>query len=78
MAMTTEATMATLKIELDRGHGWQVRAEGEVPENTTVEQVRAQAERLALNGPTRAFLNGELVAECKKLTKKQAERLFSI
>jgi hypothetical protein len=70
--------MATMKIELDRGYGWQVRAEGEVPENTTIEQVRAQAERLALNGPTRAFLNGALVAECPKLTKKRAAAIFGL
>lgn len=70
--------MATLRIELDRGYGWQVRAEGEVPDTTTVEQVRDQAERMALNGPTRAFLNGEMVAECKKLTKKRAAALFGL
>jgi hypothetical protein len=70
--------MATLRIELDRGYGWQVRAEGEVPENTTVEQVRAQTERLALNGPTRAFLNGALVAESPKLTRRRAAALFGL
>lgn len=70
--------MTTLRIELDRGFGWQVRAEGEVPATTTVEMVRDQALRLALNGKVRAFLGGEQVFEHKKLTKKQAAEVFGL
>lgn len=70
--------MATLRIEQDRGYGWQVRTEGEIADSTTLDAIKAQAARLALNGPTRAYLNDELVAESKKLTAKQAKALFNI
>lgn len=70
--------MTTLRIELDRGFGWQVRGEGEIPADTSIEAVKAQAARCALNGKVRAFLDGEQVFECKKLTAKQAKALFGV
>jgi len=70
--------MAMLKIETDRGYGWQVRAEGEVPAGTSLDTIKDQTLRCALNGPSRAWLDGELVFECKKLTAKQGKALFGI
>ena len=70
--------MLTLRIEQDRGFGWQVRAEGEVPATTTVEMVCDQSLRLALNGRVRAFLGGEQVFYHRKLTKKQAAAVFGL
>ncbi len=68
----------TLRIELDRGYGWQVRAEGQIPAGTDLATIKDQAMRSALNGPVRAFLDGDLVFECKKLTAKQAKALFNV
>lgn len=70
--------MAMLRIELDRGYGWQVRGEGEIPDTITLDQIKDNAMRSALNGPVRAYLNGDLVFECKKLTSKQAKTLFGV
>lgn len=70
--------MATLRIELDRGYGWQVRGEGEVPANTSLDAIKADAMRGALNGPVRAYLDGALVFEHPKLTRKQAKAVFGL
>lgn len=70
--------MQTLRIELDRGCGWQVRGEGPIPAGTSLDTVKAEAQRCALNGPVRAYLDGALVFECAKLTRKQAKALFGI
>jgi len=70
--------MATLRIELDRGYGWQVRGEGEIPADTSLDAIKAQAARCALNGKVRAFLDGAEVFQTKKLTAKQAKALFGI
>ncbi len=68
--------MQTLRIELDRGYGWQVRCEGPIPAGTTLDTVKAEAQRCALNGPVRAYLDGVLVFECAKLTNKEAKKVF--
>lgn len=67
-----------IKIETNRGIGWQVRAEGMVPADTTLDAVKDQAMRCALNGPVRAFVDGTLVFEHGKLTRKQAKSLFGL
>lgn len=68
----------TLRIELNRGYGWQVRGEGPIPGCTSMDTIKDQAMRCALNGPVRAYLDGALVFECAKLTRKQAKALFGI
>lgn len=70
--------MATLRIETDRGYGWQVRQEGEISDSITIDEISAQVSRMSLNGNTRAFLNGEIVAESAKLTAKQAKKIFGL
>lgn len=67
-----------LRIELDRGYGWQVRAEGPIPADTTLDAVKDNAMRCALNGPVRALLDGVEVFACKKLTNKQAKALWNL
>ena len=38
--------------------------------------IKDSTDRSALNGPTRALLDGVVVYETKKLTKAQAEAVF--
>jgi hypothetical protein len=52
----------TLRIEMDRGHGWEVRAEGTITANTTVERITADLRNYAIQYPHRALLNGVEVA----------------
>jgi hypothetical protein len=66
------------RLELDRGYGFEVRNEGAVPAATSLDAIKADAMRGALNGPVRAFLDGALVFEHAKLTRKQAKTLFGI
>lgn len=67
-----------LRIEMDRGCGWQVRGEGPIPAGTALATIQAQADRCALNGPVRAYLDGALVYERAKLTRKEAKALFGV
>lgn len=67
-----------LRIETDRGYGWQVRCEGQVPADISAEKIKAETMRCALNGRARAFLDGKPVFECKKLTAKQAREIFGL
>jgi hypothetical protein len=66
------------RLELNRGYGFQVRGEGEVPADTGLDTIKADAMRSALNGPVRAFLDGALVFEHGKLTRKQAKAVFGL
>lgn len=76
--MNTGATTMTLRIELDRGYGFQVRGEGPIPAGASREVIEREARGSALNGPVRAYVDGVLVFECKKLTKKQAIAHFGL
>lgn len=67
-----------LRIDLDRGYGWQVRAEGPIPADTALDAIKDQAMRCALNGPVRAVLDGVEVFACKKLTNKQVKALWGL
>lgn len=67
-----------LRIELDRGYGWQVRGEGPVPAGTSLDTIKAEADRSALNGSVRAYLDGDLVYERAKLTRKEAKAIFGL
>lgn len=66
--------MATLRIEMDRGMGWEVRGEGQVPDDITDERVREEVDRYCLQYPHRGFLNGRLVHEGKPQIKRRRVR----
>ena len=67
-----------LRIETDRGYGWQVRSQGPIPADTSLDAIKSQTARLALNGPARALLDGVEVFTTPKLTARQAKSLFGI
>lgn len=54
-----------LRIEMDRGAGWEVRLERTVPPETTLAAVVADLRRYAIQYPHRAVLNGLVVAVVK-------------
>ena len=53
----------TLRIEMDRGNGWELRSEGEFA--GTVAQIAKALPSYAIQYPHRAVLNGEVVATAK-------------
>lgn len=63
--------MATLRIEMDRGHGWELRAEGPFDNfpgtvaslDGPEAHIRAALIGYAIQYPHRALLDGALVAE---------------
>jgi hypothetical protein len=54
--------MKTLRIELDRGRGWEVRAEGPIPAETSTARIAADLQAYALQYPHRALLDGVEIA----------------
>lgn len=60
-AVSTKATpMATLRIEMDRGNGWELRGEGEF--TGTIDQIEKRLPAYAIQYPHRALLDGVVVA----------------
>lgn len=57
--------MANIRIEMDRGNGWEVRQEGEIIAITS-EHLVAQLPHYAIQYPHRAFLDGALIAEARR------------
>ena len=55
-----------------------VRGEGPIPAEISIEAIRANADRSALNDRTRALLDGVVVYETAKLTKARAKALFGL
>lgn len=55
--MTTE--IRNLRIEMDRGNGWELRAEG--PSESTMAQVKAALPGYAIKYPHRALIEGHLI-----------------
>lgn len=53
-----------VKIEMNRGLGWEVRQEGEMP--ITADQVAAMLPAYAIQYPHRASLNGILIATAER------------
>jgi hypothetical protein len=51
--------MAHVRIEMDRGRGWEMRAEGEA--DVTADELRARLPDYALQYPHRAILDGEII-----------------
>lgn len=70
--------MPILRIENFRNGEWTLRGEGPVPADTTLAQIQDQTDRSALNGATRAILDGVQVYETKKLTRARAKALFGL
>jgi hypothetical protein len=54
--------MTTLRIEMDRGHGWELRAEGPFPAETPTARIEADLRTYAIQYPHRALLDGIEVA----------------
>ena len=54
--------MRLLRIEVNRGRGWQLRAEGRIPASVTVEQIKRDLQDYAFQYPHRALLDGLEVA----------------
>ena len=54
--------MRMLRIEINRGRGWQLRAEGRIPADVTVEQIKRDLQDYAIQYPHRALLDGIEIA----------------
>jgi hypothetical protein len=48
-----EVLMRTLRIEINRGQGWQLRAEGKIPADVTAEQITHELQGYAIQFPRR-------------------------
>jgi hypothetical protein len=59
--------MRTLRIEMNRGHGWELRAAGKIPTGTSVELIRRDLQDYAAQYPHRALLDGGEVARAGEL-----------
>jgi hypothetical protein len=53
-----------VRIEMDRGRGWETRHEGET--TLTAEQAAAQLPAYCAHWPHRIWLNGTLIAEVRE------------
>lgn len=60
--------MASIKIEMDRGNGWEIRAECEAA--VTADQLADMLTMYAIQYPHRAFFNGALIATAKPVRGK--------
>jgi hypothetical protein len=54
--------MTTLTIEMDQGRGWEVRATGQIPADTSTARITADLRAYALQYPHRALVDGRVVA----------------
>jgi hypothetical protein len=57
--------MKTLRIELDRGRGWEVRATGAIPADTSTTRIEADLRAYAIQYPHRALVDGVEVARVR-------------
>jgi hypothetical protein len=73
--MSKEGT-SMLRIELDRGFGWQSRGEGPIPADTTMEAIRQHVDRCCIQHPHRALVDGVEVYARGKLSRKELKALF--
>ncbi len=62
--------MAQVRIEMDRGMGWEVRQEGEVA--VTAEALVGMLPAYCVQYPHRALLDGVVVGECKPSKRRRA------
>ena len=54
--------MRMLRIEMNRGRGWELRAEGRIPAGVTLEQIERDLHDYAVQYVHRALLDGVEVA----------------
>jgi hypothetical protein len=59
--------MRTLRVEMNRGHGWELRATGKIPADVTVEQIQRDLREYAIQHPHRALIDGKEVARAGEL-----------
>ena len=59
--------MRTLRIEMNRGHGWELRAAGKIPADVTAEQIQRDLREYAIQYPHRALIDGKEVARTGEL-----------
>ena len=62
-AGTTPGLMRLLRIEMNRGRGWELRAEGRIPASVTIERIERELEAYAIQYPHRALLDGTEVVQ---------------
>jgi hypothetical protein len=62
--------MRTLRIEMNRGHGWELRATGKIPADVTVEQIQRDLREYAIQYPHRALIDGKEVARTGELPRR--------
>jgi hypothetical protein len=55
--------MITLRIEMDRGRGWEVRAEGQIPAETSTARIEDDLRAYVIQWPHRGPVDGPVVAE---------------
>jgi hypothetical protein len=60
--------MPLLRIEMDRGRGWELRGESEF--TGTIEEIRAALPAYCVQYPHRALLDGDVVAEAEPKKRK--------
>jgi hypothetical protein len=56
--------MTTVRIEMDRGNGWEIRQEGEIA--VTAADLANMLPGYAIQYPHRAFIDGALVVEAQR------------
>lgn len=56
--------MAQVRIEMDRGNGWEVRQEGDA--EVTADDLAAMLPRYTIQHPHRAFIGGAMVASSER------------
>jgi hypothetical protein len=66
--------MRTLRIEMHRGRGWELRGEGKIPAEVTVEQITHDLQGYAIQFPHRALLDGREVARAGNLPASTTAR----
>jgi hypothetical protein len=54
--------MRLLRIEMNQGQGWELRAEGRIPADITLEQIKRDLVNYAIQYEHRALLDGKEVA----------------
>ena len=52
---------------MNRGHGWELRAEGRIPAGTSVELIKHDLQDYAVQYPHRALLDGVEIARAGEL-----------
>ena len=58
----------TLRIEMDRGRGWELRSEGLIPADTDAARIEQDLRHYAVGYPHRALVEGIEVARVGAIT----------